>query len=45
MEGIDVEGILKSDDSKEILERLRKPVDGEDKLLIKMIKLGRSKIV
>jgi len=45
MGGIDVNGILSRDDSKDIMERLRNPKVGEEKLLIKMIKLGRHHIV
>jgi hypothetical protein len=45
MEGVNVEKILKRDDSKEIIDKLKNPVDGEEKLLIKMIKMGRHHIV
>lgn len=45
IEGIDVQSILKRTDSEHILKKLKNPQKGDELLLIKMIRLGRSTIV
>jgi hypothetical protein len=45
MDGINVNGILNRNDSSFIMKKLTNPGKNDEKLLLRMIKLGRAKIV